>query len=122
MLLNQLYNIQEKTQTDNGLMVTILLNPEHFVYKAHFPDNPITPGVCILQIGKEIMSEHFNLNLVMPVVKNVKFLQVLNPLKNSNATFNISWKELEDCFDVSIIVESQSTIFVKTNVIFRQEV
>jgi 3-hydroxyacyl-[acyl-carrier-protein] dehydratase len=122
MLLNYLYNIQEKTQTENGLIVTILLNPEHFVYQAHFPDNPITPGVYILQIGKEILAEHFNLNLSMPVIKNVKFLQILSPVLNKKATYNINWKILEDCFNVSIIVEYQSTVFVKINAIFREEV
>jgi len=119
MLLNELYTIQEKTQIENGLSATIELNPEHFVYKAHFPGNPITPGVCLLQIAKEILAVHFNSNLTFAAAKNVKFLQVLNPLQNSNATYKINWKIVDEFYETSIIVEHQATVFVKISATFR---
>jgi len=119
MLLNELYTIQEKTQIENGLTVTIELNPEHFVYQAHFPGNPITPGVYILQICKEIMSEHFNTNLTMTNAKNIKFLQVLSPLLNKKVNFKISWKNLTDCYETAITIEDKTTVFVKINATYR---
>ena len=49
------------------------------IYKAHFPGEPITPGVCILQIGAELLSEAAGERLELSVVKNVKFLSILRP-------------------------------------------
>ena len=119
MLLNELYTIREKTQIENGLTVTIELNPEHFVYKAHFPGTPITPGVYLLQIAKEILDEHFNASLTFTAAKNVKFLQILNPLQNSEATYKINWKIVDGCYETSITVEHQKIVFVKISAAFR---
>lgn len=121
MLLNNLYSIQEKTESENGLVVTIQLNPEHFVYRAHFPDHPVTPGVYLLQVAKEIMSIHFNERLKMDAAKNVKFLQILSPVQNKSAIYKINWKMVENCYDTSITVEDQSTVFVKINACFSKE-
>ena len=42
-----------------GLMVsyTIKLIPSCVIYQAHFPGEPITPGVCIVQMAKELIEE-----------------------------------------------------------------
>ena len=42
---------------DKGQEVKIRLNPDHEIYRAHFPGNPITPGVCIVQIISEVLGE-----------------------------------------------------------------
>ena len=56
-LLNDLYSIISRTDGEGRCDFTIELNPQHFIYKAHFPGEPITPGVCIMQIAKELLEE-----------------------------------------------------------------
>lgn len=63
------------------------LNPEHFIYQAHFPGEPVTPGVCILQIGKELLAELLQESLEITHVKNVKFLSVISPLKEKEISY-----------------------------------
>ena len=36
--------------------VELNLNTSHWVYDAHFPGNPVTPGVCLVQMAAEILS------------------------------------------------------------------
>ena len=54
-------NLQQKCQevlsSRSNTSFRLRLNPEHFIYQAHFPGEPVTPGVCILQIGKELLAE-----------------------------------------------------------------
>lgn len=57
----------------------IHVDPEHPIYKAHFPGNPITPGVCILQMALEMLSLSVDRKLEIQSVKNVKFLKILVP-------------------------------------------
>ena len=54
---NNLYFIDAAQRTEDGAVYTLRLNPDHVIYKAHFPGEPITPGVCILQIGQELLSD-----------------------------------------------------------------
>ena len=48
---------QEVLSSRSNTSFRLRLNPEHFIYQAHFPGEPVTPGVCILQIGKELLAE-----------------------------------------------------------------
>lgn len=57
----------------------IQLNSSSFIYQTHFPGEPITPGVCIVQMGKEILEELLHQPLEISMVKNVKFLSPISP-------------------------------------------
>lgn len=78
-LRNQLYKITGKDEADGELRYEIMLNEQHFIYRAHFPGNSITPGVCIIQIAKELLEDHLVEKLSIKNVKNVKFLSVISP-------------------------------------------
>lgn len=79
LLRDSLYFIDSVTEADGGYDYAIHLDPGHFIYRAHFPGNPITPGVCILQMATELLSLAVDAPLEILSVKNVKFLQVLVP-------------------------------------------
>lgn len=89
ILKNELYSIKRKEATDRGTTFDIKLNPSHFIYKAHFPGEPITPGVCIVQIAKELLEEVIGKPLQIVKVKNVKFLSVLTPEQSADVTYSI---------------------------------
>lgn len=61
------------------LVARVCLNPSHFIYKSHFPDNPITPGVCIIQMATELLEQALGWELEIDVIHNVKFLSLLIP-------------------------------------------
>ena len=77
-------------EEDGSHLFALRLNPAHVIYQAHFPGEPITPGVCILQMGVELLSEALGCPLEVTGFKNVKFLQVLSPLGTPSLTGRIS--------------------------------
>ena len=113
-LKNDFYHIKEIQSTDNGANFTVQLNANHFIYAAHFPENPITPGVCLIQMVMELTEELVQAPLFLKVVKNVKFMQVLNPLLHAEVTFVLSVRqEDENHHKVSAHVDSGSNTFAK---------
>lgn len=55
MLVKDFYTIDGKQVQDDGSVIyAVQLNPNHDVYKGHFPEKPITPGVCNIQMIKEL--------------------------------------------------------------------
>lgn len=58
----------------------VILNPDHLIYKAHFPGQPVTPGVCILQMIQELLSEEMGIPLFINKIKNAKFTSMISPL------------------------------------------
>lgn len=82
ILKNQLYQIEHSQEDEGTKQFTIRLLKECPIYRAHFPGQPITPGVCIVQIAQELLEQIVGQTLEISEVKNVKFLHVLSPIDN----------------------------------------
>lgn len=88
-LKNNLYTIARKQLKEgfSGSLYELELIPSSVIYQAHFPGEPITPGVCIVQMGKELVEDALQQDLHISYVKNVKFLSILTPTQSASATF-----------------------------------
>ena len=121
ILKNDFYNIIERQNTDSGVHFIVHLNADHFIYAAHFPGNPITPGVCITQMVKELTEELVQAPLFLSVVKNIKFTQVINPLQHPKVTFMLSAPQKHEAgYKVTASVENKGEIFAKMSLLFTQ--
>lgn len=81
MKLLRTWTIEKSTEYEATYEVTF--DPSHYIYKAHFPDQPITPGVCIIQMVTELASELSKKRLSLECAKNVKFLSLLIPSRET---------------------------------------
>lgn len=91
MLIPNLYIVKETIKTDdNNFKIQIELNPNHEVFEGHFPNNPIMPGVCMMQIIKEITEGFVEKDLFLSKVSNVKFMATINPFINSILDLNLN--------------------------------
>lgn len=90
MLLQDFYtlkNIQKNDDTNYDAFVS--LNKNHPIFQGHFPGNPITPGVCMLQIFKNLSTQIMQTELEMEESKNIKFLAIINPETNPDLRLNV---------------------------------
>lgn len=94
-LRNNLYRIKDKQWDGHTGSYLLTLNPESVIYQAHFPGEPITPGVCIVQMGKEILEDATGMKMEITSVKNVKFLSIISPDDTQEITYllnKVEWK------------------------------
>lgn len=114
MILNKnLYNIINKETVGEETKYTISLIPSCVIYAAHFPEMPITPGVCQIQIVKELLEDYLNKILVIQGVKNAKFVSVLSP---GNKSINITLskiKQEDNQYKVQAVIADEQTIYAK---------
>lgn len=73
----------------NGMQVRVVLHADHAIYQAHFPGQPITPGVCLLQMARELMEDCCAERLCINSVKNAKFLAVVSPIDTPQLVIDI---------------------------------
>ena len=85
MLLPDFFTIIkiEISEARDKAVAKIRLNPDHHIFDGHFPEVPIVPGVCIIQMSKEILSQIANADLQLISSKNIKFQNLVNPSKKS---------------------------------------
>lgn len=80
MVLEDFYTIlSEEKISDSKYVFTILVNEKHEIFKGHFPGNPIMPGVCMIQMIKELTESITKSTLMIQTLSNVKFMALINP-------------------------------------------
>jgi len=121
-LKTSLFTIVTNEDTDKGVKFGIHLNSEHIIYKAHFPGQPITPGVCIVQIAQELMEEKLGQSIEIKTVKNVKFLSVISPDEVTDIDYELSnIKEDGDEVKFQATVTSGETVYAKISLICQKQ-
>lgn len=119
MLIRDFYKKIIGNQEDNSITCSIKLNPDHQVYKGHFPQQAVVPGVIQLQIAKELLEENLKLKLMMDDISQVKYLKPIIPEQNSELIFEITIKDKnESAVKANISVTAEETIFTKAKINF----
>jgi len=77
--MSEYYQIDSrKFKGDEALFIVTLL-PEYYAYAGHFPGNPVSPGVCNIQMIKECAELLVGKRLFLAYIDKCKFLAVLTP-------------------------------------------
>lgn len=119
MLIKELYSIQSFTETDGSVEALVKLNKDHEVFKGHFPGNPIMPGVCTIQLVKELTEKALDKALLLSVVSNVKFMAIINPEKNETIQVVLNISEEEGAVKVKNTVSYDDTLALKLSATFK---
>lgn len=91
MLEHYLYDILSAEEGD----FNIIILEDSPIFKGHFPEYPVVPGVCLMQIIKELAEKQFGRLITMMGVRNVKFLSVVKPGQCLNIEIETSCKKKE---------------------------
>lgn len=117
MLIKGFYKLNEIRKTDeNEYEALIHLNKDHDVFKGHFPGNPVAPGVCMLQILKEITAEIVDKKLVMESSNNIKFMALINPEVTPDLRLSIVLNNEDNLVNVRSICYFNDTVALKMGV------
>ncbi len=57
----------------------VRLDPQHAIFRGHFPGNPVLPGICSLMIVRECASRMAGAPLRYNCVQESKFLSAIIP-------------------------------------------
>ena len=127
-LKNNLYKIISKEEVNSIFNYTVELNPSCVIYQAHFPGEPITPGVCIVQIGKEVIEdlllEQSSVSRRLEIIKakNIKFLSVISPNEMPILTYQVRKLGFSDdnmTIETQIVVNSDDKSMAKISLVMK---
>ncbi|MDR1724629.1 MAG: hypothetical protein LBR84_11895 [Tannerella sp.] len=127
MLKEELFTIIKASSLDfdpsagKEMEYRLLLNSENVIFKAHFSGYPILPGACIAQIIKELAECMFEKKFFLHSIRNMKFLNIINPLEHSEVTVEMVAKSSDDGLNVSALIRDGDTIFSKANLTFFED-
>ena len=122
MLKNKLFiinKIEKSVQDGDNVLpqpykVDISLDPAHDIFKGHFPGNPILPGVCQVEIVRELAEIILEKKLMLTQASQIKYMNLINPLSDPllQVHFKITGNGAQE-FDVSVELGSAEKVFMK---------
>lgn len=113
MLLNNLYTIQQITETEKIIQASVLLRAGHPIFKGHFPDHPVLPGVCMLEMITEIMGTHLQQQFRITSASMIKYLQMIDPNPDPLIQFEITYEQSLKSIPAQGKIYSGTRVFMK---------
>lgn len=75
MLQGSFYDILQSNQD----AYTICFNASHPIFSGHFPEHPIVPGACIVQIAEELAALSYGYPIRFTAICDLKLRQPVTP-------------------------------------------
>ncbi len=119
MLIKGLYTIKSFEFNLETIEATIELHKEHIIFKGHFPGNPVMPGVCMIQIIKELTEKALDKDLFLSVCSNIKFMAIINPEINAILKLDIVLSEANEEVKIKNTSSYGDTLALKLNATFK---
>jgi len=119
ILLNDFYSITKSESSAGSVKANIMINKGHRIFEGHFPGLPVVPGVCMVQIAKEILETSVNKELKLETADNIKFLSVIDPRQHGEVLATIDYTEANGVYSISATLFADQLIFLKLRATLR---
>ncbi len=98
MLLDQFFTISKLEKSGFDIKAELIIEKGHKIFDGHFPGQPVVPGVCMMQMVKEIMEQVIQKRTNLVKAHEMKFLAIIDPRLNNiiSATLKYSFEENGD--------------------------
>jgi len=95
-LNTDIFLIINTDQSKDKIIAKIAINSQSEIFKGHFPDQPVVPGACVLQLVKDVLEHGLKKPLQLIKAEQLKFITMLVPGNEQETILDIRYKILED--------------------------
>ncbi len=119
MLLDSFFTIETSESIEDKIRAILKINRGHPIFSGHFPDTPVVPGVCMIQMVKEVIEQHNQVAYNLISGDNIKFLSVLNPDNHPIVEVNIQLEKNNNLAITATLFAGEVT-FLKLKAVLEQ--
>ena len=109
----EVFIIESETMQDGFITAEVTVRHDHPVFKGHFPEFPVVPGVMMTGAARFLLERRLKKKLMLTASREIKFLSLLVPEKGKQIRFEIQFAETQDGWDANIILRDMDTILMK---------
>jgi 3-hydroxyacyl-[acyl-carrier-protein] dehydratase len=104
MLLNDFYTIEYIRRDPNSFSCKVAFNNQHDIFKGHTTGRPVVPGVCMMEMVKELLEQQTDQSLWLKNAGQVKMLQMVT--SDVTPVIDISWQKVSRGYNVNASFKS----------------
>lgn len=112
MTKEPLFKIASLTHEGNSVSAILEINQLNEIFSGHFPDQPVVPGACMLQVVKDVLATSLNCSIRLIKADNIKFLSLVQPATGS-LQLSIAYKLTDNGLMVNAGLRSGEIICMK---------
>lgn len=113
--MEKIYSVIETHDDNCGINCLIKIDFSHPVFKGHFPEKAVLPGVMMCDIIRHLISDKLGFQVQLSFAKNIKFSKMIIPSKNNTYNVMVSIVENEKKYNIRAIVSQSDDIYFKIN-------
>lgn len=106
MLLNDFFKINDTESSASEIWAEVVIDANHKIFEGHFPNQPVVPGVCMMQMIKEIIEQVLGKATNLVQAAEMKFMAVINPQEN-----NLIQATIKYAADESGVINIQASLY-----------
>jgi 3-hydroxyacyl-[acyl-carrier-protein] dehydratase len=118
MLNGSFYHIIDTHTTDGGIAVQMSFNPAHAIFGGHFPGQPVVPGVCLMQIAKEVLENAVAKQLQLKKADHLKFVMPIIPVNGEVLELKVKYLLIEESLYKVTATLSKDSVYFKFQGVF----
>ena len=113
--MEKVYSILEVHENEDDINYLIDINFSHPVFKGHFPEKSVLPGVMMCDIVRYLVSDKLGVKVQLVLANNIKFLKMVVPSKDNTYNVKISIVEDQKRYNIRAIISQNDDAYFKLN-------
>ena len=119
--MEKVYKFKIVNVEEGKVEALIQVDPDHPVYKGHFPSNPVTPGAVQVQMIGEVLKEHLGTDLMLCAARSIKFTAPHLPGKHGDLSLHMQVKQgSAGTYEVNATLSGDEISYLKFRGEFRE--
>ncbi len=113
MLIKDYYTIENVVKLEDGTtLFHISLRSDSAVYQGHFPGQPVSPGVCNIQLIKECAEQVAGKPLLMNNLQQCRLTTLVTPLEHPEVEVRLFLEEKDSGYKLKATLGKGENIYL----------
>lgn len=113
MLIKDYYIINDVSKGDNDTVrFDISLCADSTIYQGHFPGQPVSPGVCNIQMIKECAEQVAGKQLLLNNLQQCRLTTLVTPLKHPQVEVIVCLEEKGDIYKLRATLGKEEEVYL----------
>jgi 3-hydroxyacyl-[acyl-carrier-protein] dehydratase len=108
-LLDDYFKIDSQITENDETLFGVTLLPEYKAYAGHFPGNPVSPGVCNIQMIKECAEQLAGKHFFLGYISQCRLSAVITPQTTPRLQIRMQLSGTDDIYQVRAKVCDDTT-------------
>ncbi len=113
MLTDPIFKISSINSTEGLISAALEIDVNHEIFTGHFPDQPVVPGACMVQLVKDVLEKRLDKKIQLKIANNLKFLELITPQVITNIQLQLAYIIEEDQVKVNGDLIAEGVIYFK---------